>query len=115
MEVNTKGKFMSARSFVLNKKKQGNITVEIKGNVIDVRLHGHLVAYKTAVDDIILSSCGYHTPTTITAINRFLDLLDRSERVVQIKGEWFLSQGENTVKFTDGMKIAKTKLEKSLS
>lgn len=107
---------MSARSFTLDKKKQGNILVEVKGNVTDIRLHGHLVAYKNAVGTIVLSSCGYKTNTTKTAINRFLELMNRSERVVQIKGEWYLNQGtKNKVSFIDGMKVPVTKLERALA
>lgn len=78
---------MSARSFVLNKKSQGNIMVHSydDGSIL-VNLHGHTVAALNAQGDITLSSCGYHTATTKVAINRFLSLIDSDYKVVQIKG-----------------------------
>lgn len=101
---------MSARSFNLNKKKQGNIEViQSENGYISVLLHGHKVACKFDSGEIILSSCGYHTPTTKTAINRFLELIGRDERVVQVKGEWSID-GQI---FHDGMTLG-TKLDRVL-
>jgi hypothetical protein len=106
---------MSARSFNLDKKRQGNITVEVKGNVIDVRLHGHLVAYQNAIGEVIVSSCGWHTVTTKTAINRFLNLLGSRWGIMQKKGDWFLTDNNQVIPFKDGMKVPSvSKLERAL-
>lgn len=105
---------MSARSFTLDKKSQGNIKViKTEEGRIAILLHGHQVAFKNEDGEIILSSCGYHTPTTKTAINRFLELVGRSERVIQVKGEWYLDQGGVKASFFDGIKIG-TKLDRVL-
>ena len=102
---------MSARSFVLTKKNQGNIRVDSNDvtGYVGIFLHGHNVATKNESGEIILSSCGWHTPTTKTAINRFLELMGRDERVVQAKGEWTINGQE----FKDGM-ILGTKLDRVL-
>jgi hypothetical protein len=109
---------MSARSFTLNKKsgaKQSNIVVyKYDDGSIIVNLHGHTVAAKNALGEITLSSCGYYTNTTKTAINRFLTLMGLSFGVMQKKGEWFLVGEGSKVNFVDGMKIPSSPLERLL-
>lgn len=104
---------MSARSFTLNKVRQGNITVLNDGTAI--QLHNTVVA-KIDNGAIIVNSGGWHTNTTKTAINRFLSLIGSDFGVMQKKGEWFLTNGKTTVPFTDNMKVpGPSKLEKALA
>lgn len=100
---------MSARSFTLDTKSGNTIVKKFDGGMIEVRLHGHRIAFKNELGEIILSSCGWCTPTTKTAINRFLELVGRSERVVQVKGKWTIDGQE----FKDGMKLG-SKLDRVL-
>jgi hypothetical protein len=81
---------MSARSFTLDKKRQGNITVLNSVGSTSVLLHGHEVV-KIEADKIVLNSCGYNTNTTKTAINRALSLLNRNERINQKNFQWFIN------------------------
>ncbi len=106
---------MSARSFTLDKKRQGNITiVRSENGGIVVQLHGHSVAGKDETGAIFVNSCGWHTVTTKTAINRFLDLLGVNWGVTQKKGNWFLTDNKTTLEFKDGMRVPVSKLELAL-
>ena len=92
---------MSARSFDINvTRKQSNIQVTKNDSGISVLLHGHKIA-NCCFNVITLDSCGWKTPTTKTAINRALEQFGRSERVSQVKGQWFVDGQE----FKDGMKL----------
>ena len=96
---------MSARSFDLNgNKRQGNITILNGESIKEVVLH-RTVVVSIQPNQIVLNSGGYRTNTTKTAINRALTQLDNSNRVVQIKGKWFLTDGVNKVEFFDNMAI----------
>ena len=96
---------MSARSFDLNEnKRQGNITILNRDNTREVVLH-RTVVVSIQPNQIVLNSGGYRTNTTKTAINRALTQLDNSNRVVQIKGKWFLTDGVNKVEFFDNISI----------
>jgi hypothetical protein len=108
---------MSARSFVLNKRRQGNITVNIENDVTYVRLHGHLVASKNEFNEVYLSSCGYRTNTTKTAINRFLGLTAMPYFVSQKKGVWYLHNLKSGTSelFQDGMTLNLSPLEAALA
>ena len=92
---------MSARSFDINvTRKQSNIQVTKTEQGINVFLHGHKVV-NCCFNVITLDSCGWRTPTTKVAINNALSQLGRSERVSQVKGQWFINGQE----FKDGMKL----------
>ena len=96
---------MSARSFDLNgNKRQDNITILNGESIKEVVLHTTVVV-SIQPNQIVLNSGGYRTNTTKTAINRALTQLDNSNRVVQIKGKWFLTDGVNKVEFFDNMAI----------
>lgn len=96
---------MSARSFDLNgNKRQGNITILNRDNTREVVLHSTVVV-SIQPNQIVLNSGGYRTNTTKTAINRALTQLDNPNRVVQIKGEWYLTDGVNKVEFFDNISI----------
>ena len=104
---------MSARPFDIKlTKKQSNIkvdhVVDQSGRVLvyHVRLHNNLVI-KISNDGITLDSCGHLTPTTKTAINRALDQIGVSFRVIQNKGDWIVINYMtlDSLPFTDGMTI----------
>jgi hypothetical protein len=89
---------MSARSFTLNKRRQGNITVERYDNFIEVYLHGNLVVkHDTLGDELYVSNCGWGTPTTRTAINRYFSNAGIQAGVYQSKHEQFLQYGQEIV------------------
>lgn len=93
---------MSARSFELNKRRQGNVTVTNTSDELAVQLHNTVVAHFCRHTSVVtLSSGGYRTPTTKTAINRFLSLIHVSSKVSQVKGTWYIAGQE----FVDGFKI----------
>lgn len=101
---------MSARTFSINKtKKYGNVTVINNDFEISVMLHlTEVVRFSKTENKVYLSSGGWHTPTTKTAINNALSQLESLigqslPSVFQKKGEWFLSDG---TKFRDGMELA---------
>jgi len=101
---------MSARSFNINgKMRQGNITVLNDSDVVAVILHNTTVMmFSRKNNKVILTSGGWRTPTTKTAINNALRQLESligqpMPGVFQKKGEWFLTDG---TKFQDGMVFA---------
>lgn len=101
---------MSARSFDIHKtKKQGNITVINGESKLSVILHfTEVVRFDKVQNKVFLSSGGWRTPTTKTAINNALRQLESLTgqtlpNVFQKKGEWFLTNGQE---FKDGMELA---------
>lgn len=101
---------MSARKFDISKsKKYGNVTVDNNDKYISVILHLTEVIMLDKVENkIYLSSGGWLTPTTKTAINNALRQLESftgqpMPSVSQVKGRWFLSDGQE---FKDGMELA---------
>jgi hypothetical protein len=110
---------MSARSFDINgKMRQGNITVLNDQDVVAVILHNTTVMmFSKKLNKIKLTSGGWMTPTTKTAINNALSQLESivgqsMPQVFQKKGEWFLTDG---TKFQDGMELAVYPLMQALS
>jgi len=86
---------MSARSFDLKPKSYGNVIVKenkLENNVLSVSvlLHGNEVV-KIEPFRIVLNDCTWRTNTTKTAINRALTLLDRSEKISQVRGQWYIN------------------------
>jgi len=97
---------MSARSFSLNKRKQGNITVHHDGlNFYQIVLHDTAVFTKYTDGSIELSSGGWQTNTTKTAINRAFDLFGVNARIWQTKFVWKITYEGITTNFYDGMKV----------
>jgi len=93
---------MSARSYNLNKRRQGNITVKNGG--MTVQLHNTDVVdfYHTFIK---LNSGGYFTRTTATAINRYFSLQNIPAYVSFSKrGNILLYKGEQ-YNFYDGMQL----------
>jgi hypothetical protein len=111
---------MSARSFTLNKRRQGNITVERttivgEGERVDVILHNTAVVIKQACGTLTLSTGGWRTVTTKTAINRALDLLGVKASVSQRKGAWYVSINGESVEWSERtFTIRPTKLHECL-
>lgn len=110
---------MSARSFDINKtKKQGNVTVINGESKLSVILHfTEVVRFDKVQNKVFLSSGGWRTPTTKTAMNNALKQLESLTGqslpgVFQKKGEWFLSNGQE---FQDGMELAVYPLMQALS
>ena len=98
---------MSARSFNLKWRRQGNITVHHDGlGFYEIILHQTPVFIKYNDGSIVLNSGGYRTNTTKTAINRAFDLLDINARVWQRNFEWKLTYEGITTQFEDGMVVA---------
>jgi virulence-associated protein VapD len=101
---------MSARTFDINKTKLfGNVRVINQGDKISVILHSSEVfRFDKVQNKVYVSSHGWKTPTTKTAINNALKQLESitgqsMPSVFQKKGEWFLTNGQ---KFEDGMELA---------
>jgi hypothetical protein len=97
---------MSARSFDLNKKRQGNITVYHDGlDFYQIVLHNTAVFTRYNDGMIELNSGGWQTNTTKTAINRAFDLFGVNGRVWQTKFVWKLTYEGITTNFEDGMQV----------
>lgn len=101
---------MSAKSFKLNgKMRQGNITILNDQDVVAVILHNTTVMmFSRKENKVRLTSGGWKTTTTKTAINNALSQLESligqpMPNVYQKKGQWFLSDGQE---FQDGMVFA---------
>jgi hypothetical protein len=101
---------MSARTFDINKtKKYGNVTVINSESKISVILHStEVIKFDKVENKVYLSSGGWHTPTTKTAINNALRQIEsltgqNLPSVFQKKGEWLLTDG---TEFKDGMELA---------
>ena len=101
---------MSARSLDINgKMNQGNITVhKLVCGGTSVYLHGNKVFSISGNDEIILSSCGWRTPTTKTAINNCLKQVGYEGHIFQEKGSWYFfdykAENQRTL-FIDNMTI----------
>ena len=101
-----KGGRMSARSFTLNKRRQGNITVIDHESIRYIKLHEtHVITHNLSNQTIYINSGGYHTNTTKTAINRYLNLLGLDSRIIQVKRQWYLVSEFANIPFYDGIRI----------
>lgn len=89
---------MSARSFTLDKKRQGIITVNRDGQNLEVLLHGNKIV-DVKGNEVTLSDCGWQTTTTKRAINRFLSQIAGKRSVYQKNFQWYFVNGETTTKF----------------
>ena len=97
---------MSARSFTLGKKRQGNVTVIEHETIRYIKLHQtHVVTHNLHNRTICLHTGGYYTNTTKTAINRYLSLINSDAFVMQLKGQWFLVSEFANIPFYDGIRI----------
>lgn len=101
---------MSARSFDISKTKRfGNVTVVNSESKISVILHStEVVRLDKAENKVYLSSGGWLTPTTKTAINNALSQIERLvgqklPSVYQKDFSWYLTDNRD---FKDGMELA---------
>ena len=84
---------------------QGNTTVSGCG-ATEIRewylmLHNNLIAKKIVfVNELQITDAGWQTATTKERLNGVLDRLTFGWRLFQKKGEWYLTNGEDTVKWT---------------
>jgi hypothetical protein len=95
---------MSARSFVLGKRRQGNITVEESSGSRQVYLHGNkIVDHDLTKDEITISDCGWQTVTTKTALNRYFDNIGLRAYVYQRDFVWYLNlnRGDQVINLGD--------------
>lgn len=93
---------MSARSFILGKRRQGNITVEQSSGSRKVYLHGNKIVDHDLVNDIItISDCGWQTATTKTAINRYFDNIGLRAGIYQQQFVWYLNVGDKIINLGD--------------
>ena len=97
---------MSARSFTLNKRRQGNITVINHESIRYIKLHDtYVVTHNLHNRTICFNTGGYYTNTTKTAINRYLRLIDSDARIIQVKKQWFLVSEFANIPFHDGIRM----------
>jgi len=105
---------MSARTFDIGQsKKFGNVKVRNTPDAIIVTLHQtDIVVFDKIKNSVRITSGGWKTPTTKTAINNALSQIEAMTglslgRVSAVKGEWFVEQ----MPFRDGMiyKIKRSK------
>jgi len=86
---------------------QGNTTVSGSGcGATGIRdwylmLHNNLIAKKEVqTNTLTISDCGWQTVTTKERLNGVLSRLTFGWGLFQKKGEWFLTNGEETVQWT---------------
>lgn len=110
---------MSARKFDINHPKlYGNVRVLNDSTVMAVILHRTtVVLFDKANSKVVITSGGWKTPTTKTAINNALGQLSsvlgyNLPQVYQKKGEWFLTNGE---RFSDNMQLGVSELLTALN
>ena len=97
---------MSARSFTLNKRRQGNITVVEHRSIKYIRLHlTNVITHNLENKTIYINTGGYFTNTTKTAINRYLFLINSDVRIIQVKRQWYLVSEFANIPFYDGIRI----------
>ena len=117
--IKNKGEKMSARTFDISKtKKFGNVAVIHDESKISVILHQtEVVRFDKVLNKVYVTSGGWMTPTTKTAINNALTQLERItgqslSGIYQKKGEWFFADGS---KFKDGTEISLYPLMQALA
>lgn len=76
------------------KYKVGNTEVRVRDGVVQMLLHGNVIAQRTGLAYTI-STCGWNTPTTRSRLNGLVGV-----KVYQVKGELYL----NNIPW-DGMEI----------
>jgi len=84
------------------KKSNTSVDVDSEG-FTSVRLHGNRIAEIEPNGDIILSSCGWDTPTTKSRLNAVLDCFVSGCGIFQKDFTWYV--GNLNTPFFDGFKI----------
>lgn len=87
---------------VRNRKpmRVANTSVEIEGNEVLVRLHGHLIArFDEKAGTVALSTHGYHTATTKSRLNALVrTFIGGSAAIYQHAFSWYFNGFDGTEK-----------------
>jgi hypothetical protein len=96
---------MSARTYFLKPKKYGNIQVVRNDLITSIFLHGNPIAHVDySAMHIEVSSCGWKTRTTATALNTLFSLLKTEYRLYSKHGVWWIARnGADPIQFQDNM------------
>ena len=86
------------------RKSNTSVSVDSEG-FTSVRLHGNRIAEIDPNGDIILSSCGWDTPTTKSRLNAILDVFISGCHIFQKDFTWYV--GDLNTPFFDGFRIAR--------
>ena len=86
------------------KKSNTSVDVDSEG-FTTVRLHGNRIAEIDPNGDIVLSSCGWDTPTTKSRLNAILDVFLNNMRIWQKDFTWYIGDSLGHDVFFDGYKI----------
>ena len=70
-----------------------------------IRLHGNRIAEIEPNGDIILSSCGWDTPTTKSRLNAIVDVFLTGCQIFQKDFTWYV--GDLNTPFFDGFRISR--------
>ena len=85
-------------------KSNTSVSVDSEG-FTSVRLHGNRIAEIEPNGDIILSSCGWDTPTTKSRLNAILDVFVSGMGIFQKDFTWYV--GDLNTPFFDGFRISR--------
>ena len=85
-------------------KSNTSVSVDSEG-FTSVRLHGNRIAEIEPNGDIILSSCGWDTPTTKSRLNAVLDVFLSGCGIFQKDFTWYV--GDLNTPFFDGFRISR--------
>ena len=85
-------------------KSNTSVSVDSEG-FTSVRLHGNRIAEIEPNGDIILSSCGWDTPTTKSRLNAIVDVFLTGCHIFQKDFTWYV--GDLNTPFFDGFRIAR--------
>ncbi len=86
------------------RKSNTSVDVDSEGYTT-VRLHGNRIAEIEPNGDIILSSCGWSTPTTKSRLNAVLDVFLSGCGIFQKDFTWYV--GDLSTPFYDGFRISR--------
>ena len=86
------------------KKSNTSVSVDSEG-FTSVRLHGNRIAEIAPDGDIILSSCGWDTPTTKSRLNAIVDVFLTGCQIFQKDFTWYV--GDLNTPFFDGFRISR--------
>ena len=81
-----------------------SVSVDEEG-FTSVRLHGTRIAEIEPNGDIILSSCGWDTPTTKSRLNAIVDVFLTGCQIFQKDFTWYV--GDLNTPFFDGFRISR--------
>jgi|TARA_B100000427_G_scaffold8623_1_gene7609 hypothetical protein len=86
------------------RKSNTSVSVDSEG-FTSVRLHGNRIAEIDPNGDIVLSSCGWDTPTTKSRLNAILDVFISGCHIFQKDFTWYVN--DLNTPFFDGFRITR--------